>query len=126
MYLQQLDRIADESRKMTRRKIHWGDTFAPYLFILPFILFFLVLFLGPAVYSLLLSFFSYKGYGSATFVGLENYMSLLKYHVFWTSLGNTFFYWLLHAFPLMIFAFLLALLIRSKFVKGKSVYKPLL
>jgi ABC-type sugar transport system permease subunit len=108
------------------RKVHWGDVLAPYLFIAPFILSFVLLFLGPALYSLVLSFFRYKGYGRATFVGLTNYSTILKYHVFWTELQNTVFYWLAHVFPLMICAFLLALLVRSNLIGWRSVAKPII
>ena len=109
-----------------RRTIRWGDVLAPYLFIAPFVLSFLALFVGPALYSLVLSFYRYKGYGAATFLGLDNYRTILGYHVFWTTLENTIFYWLAHVVPLMVVAFLLALLVRSKLVKRKSVYKPII
>lgn len=108
------------------RRIRWGDALAPYLFISPFILSFLVLFVGPALYSFVLSFFRYKGYGAARFLGFANYQTTLEYHVFWTMLKNTLIYWLAHILPLMTFAFLLAVLIRSKLVKGKSFYKPVI
>lgn len=109
-----------------RRRIRWGDILAPYLFILPFILSFLALFVGPAAYSLVLSFFRYKGYGAARFVGFANYQAILGYHEFWTMLKNNAFYWLAHVLPLMIFAFLLAVLVRSNLVKWKSFYKPII
>lgn len=102
------------------------DVLAPYLFISPFIVSFLTLFLGPAIYSLILSFYRYKGYGDAKFIGLQNYIATLNYHVFWTSVGNTVFYWLVHVVPLMAIAFLLAVLVRSKFVRAKHVFKPIL
>ncbi len=107
-----------------RRKIRWGDVLAPYLFIFPFIVSFLTLFIGPAMYSFVLSFFRYKGYGTASFLGFANYKTILQYHVFWTTLKNTLFYWLAHVVPLMIFAFLLAVLVRSKLVRWKSFFKP--
>ncbi|MDI9547698.1 MAG: sugar ABC transporter permease [Chloroflexota bacterium] len=109
-----------------KRKIRWGDALAPYLFISPFILAWLTLFIGPAIYSLILSFYRYKGYGTATFLGFQNYRSILTYHVFWTMLGNTIFYWLAHVIPLMVFAFLLAVLVRSKLVRWKSFFKPVI
>jgi ABC-type sugar transport system permease subunit len=108
------------------RNVAWVDRLAPYLFISPFILFFLALFIGPSIYSLVLSFFRYKGYGDATFVGIANYVSILQYHVFWTELVNTIFYWLVHVIPLMVGAFLLAVLVRSKFIKGQRFFKPVL
>jgi ABC-type sugar transport system permease subunit len=109
-----------------KRKIRWGDVLAPYLFISPFILAWLTLFIGPAIYSLVLSFFRYKGYGTATYIGIQNYQSILTYHVFWTMLRNTIFYWLAHVIPLMTFAFLLAVLVRSKLVRWKSFFKPVI
>jgi ABC-type sugar transport system permease subunit len=54
---------------------------APFLFISPFILAF-TLFLGPAIYALIISFFRYAGYGSMTFVGLYNYFATLQYRLF--------------------------------------------
>jgi len=109
-----------------RRRIRWGDTIAPYLFVSPFLISFLILFAGPAIYSLLLSFYRYKGYGDAHFIGLANYQATLDYHVFWDLLGNTIFYWLVHVIPLMAVSFGLAVLVRSKLVRGKSFLKPIL
>ncbi len=118
--------LRGEQRRAGKRKIRWGDALAPYLFISPFILAWLTLFIGPAIYSLILSFYRYKGYGTATFLGFQNYRSILTYHVFWTMLGNTIFYWLAHVIPLMVFAFLLAVLVRSKLVRWKSFFKPVI
>src|SRR5262245_33447812 len=70
-------------RAARRPSIRWGDVLAPYLFIAPFILSFVVLFLGPAIYSLVLSFYKFKGYGNASWKGLDNYRTILEYHVFW-------------------------------------------
>lgn len=98
----------------------------PYLFLLPFFLLFLVVTIGPYGYALILSFFRYRGYGTATFVGMENYLSVLQYHVFWTELGNTLFYWAAHALPLLIIAFLLACLVRWKFIRGAKIFKPII
>jgi ABC-type sugar transport system permease subunit len=45
----------------------------------------------------------------------------------WNSLGNTFFYFLLSFIPTMIFAFLLALIVRSKPIsRFRSIYKPII
>ncbi|QBD82850.1 sugar ABC transporter permease [Ktedonosporobacter rubrisoli] len=97
-----------------------------YLFVSPFILAFLLFQLGPDIYSFVLSFYHYKGYGTATPVGFSNYLAVLQYHVFWQELGNTIFYWLAHALPLIPLSFLLAMLVRSKFIKGQSFWKPVI
>jgi ABC-type sugar transport system permease subunit len=88
---------------------------------------FLIFFFLPAVYSLVLSFFQYKGYGNMRFVGPNNYISLLTYKTFWLSIRNTFFYFIIHTVPTMIVSFVLAYMLQSKLVSGvQRVFKPLL
>ena len=100
---------------------------APYLFILPFLLTFLAFFLFPLLYSLVLSFFEYHGYGEAKWVGFDNYLTLFRYGAFWESVSNTLFYYILYVIPLMIISFLLALLMSEKLMnRFRSVYKPLI
>lgn len=103
-----------------------GDSLVPYLFISPFLFFFLALFLGPSLYSFYLSFFRYAGYGVSTWVGLDNYLAVLNYPVFWTEIWNTLFYWFAHAIPMMVFAFGIAVLVNSKLVRFKNIFKPLI
>lgn len=104
-----------------------GSKMTPYVFILPFIISFIIFFMYPAIYSLILSFYRYKGYGSATFVGLENYIKLVKYPVLWKELLNTLFYFVIHFIPVMLMSFLLALAIKSKMIKKfRTIYKPII
>lgn len=112
-------------RETARSKRH--EKMVPYLFIAPFLISFAVFFVFPAGYSLVLSFFKYKGYGKATFVGLNNYHSLLHYSAFWKAIGNTLFYFLVHLLPVMGFAFLFAVLLQSERIgKSRNVFKPIL
>ena len=112
-------------RETARSKRH--EKMVPYLFIAPFLISFAVFFVFPSGYSLVLSFFKYKGYGKATFVGLNNYHSLLHYSAFWKAIGNTLFYFLVHLLPVMGFAFLFAVLLQSERIgKIRSVFKPIL
>ena len=99
----------------------------PYLFIAPFLISFLLFFAFPAAYSFVLSFFKYKGYGTATFVGLKNYTSLLNYSAFWKSIRNTLYYFLMHIIPVMAGAFISALVLSSKRMhRVQKFFKPLL
>lgn len=101
--------------------------FTPYLFILPFLVSYVLFFLYPAGYSLVLSFFLYKGYGDAQFLGFGNYKNLLTYQTLWMCLGNTFFYFIFSFIPTMFFSFTLALLVRSKAIRRvQSFYKPII
>lgn len=100
---------------------------APYLLISPFILSFFILFIYPAGYSLVLSFFNYRGYGVARFVGIDNFKALLSYTAFWKELGNTFFYFLLHIIPSIGLGFVFALILSSKYVKDvNKIFKPII
>lgn len=97
------------------------------MFILPFMLSFCIFFFFPALYSLVLSFFQYKGYGTMRFVGFENFMSLLTYKTFYLALYNTFFYFIWHTIPTMIFAFIFAYMLQSKLITDvQKIFKPML
>lgn len=103
------------------------DKAAPYLFILPFLVSFLLFFLFPALYSFVLSFFRYKGYGNAKFIGLSNYINLFQYGTMWNCLLNTLTYFVLSFVPVMFIAFSLALVVRSDWVsKYQGIYKPII
>ena len=97
---------------------------APYLFIMPFLISFIIFFAVPSLYSLIFSLFKYKGYGGMKFVGFDNYLSLLQYGTFWKAIGNTLFIYVVHIIPVMVISFLLAVALNSgrvflsRYVKG--------
>jgi multiple sugar transport system permease protein len=92
---------------------------SPYLFILPFVIFCLVLLLYPVVYSLALSFreATVETFvsGEMPFNGLKQYQTALADPIFWRALINT----ILFAFFSILFqfaiGFLLALLFQANF-----------
>jgi multiple sugar transport system permease protein len=92
---------------------------SPYLFILPFVIFCLILLLYPVFYSLALSFrdATVETFvsGEMPFNGLTQYQAALADPVFWRALINT----LLFAFFSILFqftiGFLLALLFQANF-----------
>jgi ABC-type sugar transport system permease subunit len=83
------------------------------------------MFLGPALYAFYLSFTRYRGFGTARWVGLDNYGVVLESEVFWITLSNTGFYWLAHAPPMMALAMLLAVLVRSRLVRWQGTFKAI-
>ena len=120
------DALAGARSEPRPRRRAWVEGLSPYLFVAPFVVSFVVLFVGPAVYSLVLSFYRYRGYGEATWVGTQNYDRLLNYHQFWTAWRNTIIYWLGSASLTLVTAFLLAVLVYSRAIKGKRAYKPII
>ena len=97
----------------------------PWLFVVPFLLTFVGLFLGPAGYAFWLSFTRYRGFGVARWVGLDNYAVVLGYDAFWGMLGNTLFYWVAHAVPMMALALLLAVLVQRQAIGWTRTFKTL-
>ena len=81
-------------------------------FLAPFLLLYVLFIIGPALYGLLMSFFSTSlvkpGLGS--FVGVDNYAEALQSSAFWTSLWHTIWFTILTTPPLVVLAFVLALL----------------
>jgi multiple sugar transport system permease protein len=92
---------------------------SPYLFILPFVIFCLILLFYPVVYSLALSFreATVETFvsGEMPFNGLKQYQTALADPIFWRALINT----ILFAFFSILFqfmiGFLLALLFQANF-----------
>jgi ABC-type sugar transport system permease subunit len=104
-----------------------GSRALPFILLAPFFITFLVFFAFPAIYSLVLSFYNYRGYGEARFVGLGNYIALINFRTFWKSVGNTFFYFIMHFIPVMLGALLLAFAMQSKAIgKSRKIFKPII
>ena len=63
-----------------------------YLFLLPWLLGFLLFRAGPMLASILLSFAEWDVLKPPRWIGLENYVELVKDPLFWKSLANTAYY----------------------------------
>lgn len=99
---------------------------AGLLYVAPFLIVFLVFSAYPEVYTFVVSFEHNSGYGPVAAAGWSNYTALLTYGAFWQEVENTFFYWILHAVILIPLAFVLALVVRSKFVRGKGFWRTVI
>ncbi len=105
-----------------RTPIKW----APYLFISPFFVLFCIFGIYPIGYSIVTSFFDWKLIGSSTpkFIGLGNYVNVLTVDpYFWRALFNTVVLLLTGSLLQHFFAVPLAVLINSKRVKNKELFK---
>lgn len=95
---------------------------APYLFLIPFFLFFSVFMLYPIIYSFVLSFSKWTA-GNLTFVGLQNYKHLLSDMLFWKSLGNTSIYLVIQVPLMLLLATVIAVLVNSNKLRFKYVFR---
>jgi multiple sugar transport system permease protein len=101
---------------------------AAYFFLAPALIPIFAFFFVPALAAFVLSFtdfdiYSLSNFQYARFVGLKNYLQLLKDPLFWKAMANTFYYVLIGG-PLSIAASLgTALLINSKLVRFRSFFQ---
>ena len=108
------------TNRTTYRFWNQQQKIAPYLFIAPFYLLF-VLFMGyPLISSLVMSLYEMRGFQSRIFVGIGNFTDLFRDPIFWKSLRNTA-YFAAGTLTLQLpIALLLAILLNSKFVRAKK------
>ncbi|MDT0268567.1 sugar ABC transporter permease [Streptomyces sp. DSM 44915] len=96
---------------------------APYVFISPFYLLYVLFLLVPILVGVYLSCTEWAGLGTPRWVGLRNYRDLLTDNSFWTSVGNTAFY---VAFTLAVVvpaALFIAQALNSRGLRGRDVFR---
>jgi multiple sugar transport system permease protein len=82
------------------------------LFLTPFMVLYLLFIIGPAVYMVVMSFFdtSLVKTGLGHFAGFGNYAEALRSNDFWSSMWHTIWFTILTTPPLVVLAFIFALL----------------
>jgi len=95
-----------------------------YLFILPFYTIFLIFMLFPVLYSLYLSFCkTMGGIGKSPFIGLTNYINLLKDTQFITAVQNTTKFVIIQVPLMLALALFLALILNSKRLYFRNFFR---
>ncbi len=94
---------------------------APFLFLLPAVVFVCVLLIWPFLRSSYLSFTNYKGLGSPQWIGLANYRQLLNDPILSQSMKNTL-YWVIGTLALPVGIGLL-IAVASYDLKGGAIYR---
>jgi multiple sugar transport system permease protein len=102
---------------------------APYLFVLPHLIFFAAFLGWPLFYGIYISLFNFDFTlpSFRPFVGLQNYQNLfnplsLQYRDFWDALKNTGIFMLWSVLPLVILALLLAVLLNGNY-RGRNFFR---
>lgn len=96
---------------------------APWLFLLPGLIFFSIYVIIPIFQSIWISFFAWDGLGTKEWVGMANYVELLDDDRFYTSLKNNL--WWLVLYMLAVPAGLAIALFLNQTVTGIRLYKSL-
>lgn len=96
---------------------------APWLFLAPAIIFFLIYVIAPIFQSIWISFFEWDGLGEKSWLGFGNYEELLDDDRFYTSLKNNVIWLVLYM--LAVPAGLFIALFLNQTVTGMRIYKSL-
>jgi multiple sugar transport system permease protein len=104
-------------RERTEGRTAWG-------FLAPFLVLYLLFVIGPTIYAVILSFFngSLVKAGLGSFAGFGNYAEALTSPNFWSSLWHTIYFTILTTPPLVILAFVFALL-ADRAVRGRWFFR---
>jgi multiple sugar transport system permease protein len=95
-----------------------------YLFIAPFFIAFLIFSLYPIIYSFYISLTNWNGMTiGKNFIGFRNYVRLIKDPFIVKSFINTIIMWGCGVIPQMVTALLLAVVLSSATIKGKSIFR---
>lgn len=107
------------------KKFFYSSKTAPYLFVSPFILSFLIFFLYPSISTIIMSFQEVLGFSATRFIGFNNYNRLLNEHFFNALQTNTTF--TLSTLTILIpLPLLFAVLLNSKLMKGKNFFRAVI
>jgi cellobiose transport system permease protein len=93
-----------------QRRIHLGvrERLAPYAYVAPFFVLFLIFGLFPLLFTFYVALFDWNPIGEREFVGLANFTELLDDPRFWGALRNTFSIWVLSTVPQLLLALVMA------------------
>ncbi|MGN6413085.1 carbohydrate ABC transporter permease [Flexivirga sp.] len=114
------------ARPAVRRRPGGGsdENRAGWAFSAPFLVLYLLFLIGPAVYGLVMSFFNATSVksGLGESVGLANYRDIFTSSDFWSSMGHTVWFTVLTTPPLVILAFVFAVL-AERVRRGKALVR---
>ncbi|MGQ8872124.1 carbohydrate ABC transporter permease [Paenibacillus sp. TSA_86.1] len=105
------------------KKFVYSQKVAPYVFVLPFILIFLIFWFFPLINSFAMSFQDRMLGQDPKWIGEANYSKLLTDKVFLTSIRNSVVYMLGTLVLLIPFPMLFAVMINSKLMMGREFFK---
>lgn len=95
-----------------------------YSFILPSLIFTVVLGIYPIVWAIRYMFYDYPGYGEEVFIGFGNFASLMRDEAYWNSVVNTAIYAMGKIIITIPLSLILAVIL-NKGLKGKNFLRAI-
>ncbi|MBN9215219.1 MAG: ABC transporter permease [Microbacterium sp. SCN 70-200] len=101
----------------------WDLKLSPYLYISPFFILFLIVGLFPIGYTAVISFMDWDLVrNSGTFIGFDQYATVISDPKFWVALRNTFSIFLLSSVPQLIAAIFIAAMLDQN-IRAKTFWR---
>ena len=116
-------------KKKYRERYRWHENLQGYLFASPWLAGFVILLIGPMIFSVILSLYKWNGItsfsGNAQFVGLGHFRKIFgEDRFFWTTLYNTFYYAIISVPCGICTSLFLANLLNAK-IRGISLFRTI-
>jgi ABC-type sugar transport system permease subunit len=96
-----------------------------YVYIAPFFILFAVFGLFPLVSGFYISFFRWDGVAAMRFLGLDNYINLIKDPLFQKALSNTLYIGIIAHIPILLGGLILAYILNSRLVRWKNIFRTI-
>lgn len=97
-----------------------------YLFLLPFLFVYGLFNIYPLIQGFILSFYKWNMSSAKEFVAFNNYQLIFADTNFWSAMKHTFLYVLISTPIFMLGAFIFALIVNSKLLKGRTFVRAVL
>lgn len=109
--------------QVSKKPVRWREGITPYLFVAPAFFLYMAFNLGPAISAFVLSFFKWNFFTPTDeFIGLQNFLVVLRDDRYWNALGhNLLFVFLAVVIPLGI-ALVLAVFV-AELPQGRLFYR---
>lgn len=111
-------KFASKSSRPSKKRFNY----IPYLFVAPNIILFLCFMIIPILYTTYISLTNWSVIGIPKFIGLNNYLYLLKDSTFWISLWNTAYYTFVTVPVIIVLALVFALILNRK-IKFRGAFR---
>src|SRR3954467_7155484 len=100
-----------------------GERLAPYAYVAPFFVLFLIFGLFPLLFTFYVAMFEWDPIGEHHYVGLANFSQLLHDPRFWSALRNTFDIWVLSTVPQLLLALGLAHILNHARLRAATLFR---
>lgn len=107
------------------RRIRQGvrERLAPYAYVAPFFLLFVMFGLFPLLFTFYVSLFDWNPIGDHHYVGLANFAQLIHDPLFWGAVRNTFSIWLLSTVPQLLLALGMAHVLNHARLRAATLFR---